>query len=205
MFTVVMLLSVGYCTRFTARVYADENVTRHWCLRNREQFDSCRYERDATHRTLLLKEDVVRVMVSEKVLNRSLLCDSFPGVCKSGNIWRCIYQVIVLSSVFILSALSKKIAGSKTHARALFKRRNRFIDEIEDIKRWGNSIKPNVIVEQDWKIDWTSDIWLDCNNDVETSSTVLIHYKKTQVKTRDDNTYITNACRAVNNLPEICA
>lgn len=185
-----LLLSVVYYTGFTTRVYADENVTRRWCLRIEEHLskDSSIYERLAPNTTSILVKGS-QVMINDNVLNQTILCDSSITVCTSGNILRCIYEVIIISTVFILSVLSKKLAGSKRHTAEIFKRRNRFIEEIEDIKRWGKSMKPNVIIEQDWKIDWTSDIWLGRNNDVETSSTVLIHYKKTQVKTRDDHAY----------------
>ena len=48
-------------------------------------------------------------------------------------------------------------------------------------------MKPFAIMEQDWKIDWSSDIWLANNNAVETSSTVCIQYKKTQLKNTPEN------------------
>jgi hypothetical protein len=198
MFTVALLLFVVYHTGFSTRFYADENVTRHWCLRIQEHLskDSSIHEQQAANTTSILVKGS-QVMINDNVLNQTILCDSSVAICTSDNtrgniIWRGIlYQVIIISSVFILSALSKKLAGSKTRTAEIFKRRNRFVEEIEDIKRWGNSMKPNVIVEQDWKIDWTSDIWLDPNKDVETSCTVLIHYKKIQVKTRDDHAYNT--------------
>ena len=189
MFNAVLLLLVLYYTGFTTCVYASQNVTvRHSCLEIQERLSesSCKYEQQAANTASILVRGS-QVMIDDKFLNQTILCDSSDAVCASANtrenIWRYIYQMIIISSVFILSALSKKLTGSKTGTLENFKRRNRFIEEIENIKRWGNSMKPNVIVEQDWKIDWTSDIWLD-NNDVETSSTVLIHYKKTQVKTR---------------------
>mgnify|MGYP002803401972 CR=1 FL=1 len=196
MFNATLLVLVLYNTGFTACVYANKNATvRHSCLEIQERLSesSSIYEQRAAKTASILVRGS-QVMIDDKFLNQTILCDSSDAVCASGNprenIWRyIIYQVVVISSVFVLSALSEKLAGSKTGTLENFKRRNRFIEEIENIKRWGNSMKPNVIVEQDWKIDWTSDIWLD-NNDVEISSTVLIHYKKTQVKTRDDHVYI---------------
>ena len=194
MFNAVLLLLVLYYAGFTTSVYANKNVTvRHSCLEIQERLSesSSIYEQRAAKTAPILVSGS-QVMIDDKFLNQTILCDSSDAMCASGNtresIWRYIYQVIIISSVFVLSALSKKLAGSKTGTLENFKRRNRFIEEIENIKRWGNSMKPNVVVEQDWKIDWTSDIWLD-NNDVETSSTVLIHYKKTQVKARDDHVY----------------
>lgn len=189
MLTVALLLSVGYYyIGFTTRVSADDNVTWPRCLRIQERLytitESFRQEQQAPNSTSISVKGG-QVMINDSFLNQTVLRDPSNALCtSSGNIWRCIYQVIIISSVFILSVLSKKLAGSKTHTVETFKRRNRFVEEIEDIKRWGDSMKLNVIVEQDWKIDWTSDIWLDRNDDVETSSTVLIHYKKTQVKTR---------------------
>jgi hypothetical protein len=197
MLAAVLLLLLFCDTGLTtsANANADENVTvrrYHWCLEIQHRSKSSSiYEQRASNVTSTFVRGS-QVMIDDKFLNQTILCDSSVARCTSGNtrenIWRYIYQVIIISSVFILSALSKKLAGSKTGLLESFKRRNRFIEEIENIKRWGNSLKPNVIVEQDWKIDWTSDIWLD-NNGVETSSTVLIQYKKTQVKTRDDHLY----------------
>ena len=182
MLNVALLLSVGYYyIGFTTRAIADDNVTWPRCLRIQERFYTERLRHERAPNTTSM---TVKMMMNDSFFNQTVLRDSSNALCtSSGDIWRCIYQVIIISSVFILSVLSKKLAGSKTHTVDTFKRRNRFVDEIEDIKRWGDSIKPNVIVEQDWKIDWTSDIWLD-RNDVETSSKVLIHYKKTQIKTR---------------------
>ena len=187
MLTVALLLSVGYYyTGFTTRVSADDNVTWPRCLRIQERLYTGRFrhEQQAPNTTSVSVKGG-QVMINDSFFNQTVLCDPSNALCtSSGNIWRYIYQVIIISSVFILSVLSKKLAGSKTNTVDTFKRRNRFVEEIKDIKRWGNSMKPNVIVEQDWKIDWTSDIWLDRNDDVESSSMILIHYKKTQVKTR---------------------
>lgn len=196
MFTVVLLLSVLHYTVFITSVYADEDVKRCWCLRIHEYVstEGSVYEQRVKNTASVLMEKKQVKLINNKDLNQTLLCDSSAYTeclarCTSGNIWRSVYQAIIISSVFILSVLSEKLAGSKTHPFELFKRRNRFIEEIEEIKRWGDSMKPNIIVEQDWKIDWSSDIWLGNNNDVETSSTVLIHYKKTQVKSLEDQNF----------------
>lgn len=190
MFIETMFHSVLYYTVFTICVSADDNVTRRWSLRIREQIPKDRtiYEQRNPNRASTL---VGGKMINDKDLNETLLCDSpvYTAIRTSASIWRCIYQVIIISAVFILSVFSKKLAGSKTDRAEVFKKRNRFVEEIEEIKRWGHSVKPNVIVEQDWKIDWTSDIWLGRDNDVESASSVLIHYKKTQVRTLEDQWY----------------
>ena len=172
MFTAVLFLAVGYHTIFSAcvnaEVYADDNVKRYWCLGIQEHLtkEGCTYEqRGINTASILIKGN--HVLINDKDLNQTILCDSSAvhaecaRASTAGNIWRSIYQVIIISSVFVLSVLSEKLAGSKTHTCDVFKRRNRFIEEIEAIKRWGKSMKPNVIVEQGWKIDWTSDIWLE--------------------------------------------
>lgn len=109
--------------------------------------------------------------------------------CKSITASRTVYQVIIVLTVFILSILSERLGGVQTGEGTgeVFKRKNKFVEEIEQIKRWGKSMKPFIVVEQDLKIDWSSDIWLGKNNDVETSSTVWIRYTKTQLKSVQDN------------------
>lgn len=120
------------------------------------------------------------------IYNQSLhLCDA--SSLQTNDKWFVyMYPLLIASSVFILSILSNKLAGNMTTTTKnvdIFKRRNRFVEEIEKIKRWGNSLKPNVIYKQDWKLDWTSNIRLGIDNNVEAFSTVFIHYKKTQIKT----------------------
>lgn len=191
---IALFLSVGCCIAFPVIVNAFEETPEPcWCLKVQVPRSTrslvCDDEKNKLVGATTGRKNPEAVTNNDKKSNETKVCD-INGYsecvirCTSGNMWHPVYQVIIVSAVLVLSILSEKLGGFRAveSTGEVFKRRNKFIEEIERIKRRGKSMKPFAIVEQDWKIDWSSDIWLGKDNEMETSSSVCIKYKKTQVK-----------------------
>lgn len=172
-----------------------EKVEPCWCLKiqgSQSRLDSIDINTKFDRETMVRKKQITKANgehSNETKLRYIYDYSKCIDRCTSGNNWHTVYQVVIALTIFIVSIFSGKLGGIETVGSNFeaFKRRNKFVDEIEQIRRWGRSMKPFAIVEQDWKIDWSSDIWLTNNNVVETSSTVRIQYKKTQLKSTSGN------------------
>ena len=191
-----LFLSAGCCFLFPMIACAlKEKVEPCWCLKiqgSQSRLDSNDINTKFNRETMDRRKQITKANdehSNETKLGYIYGYSECINRCTSGNNWHAVYQVVIAFTIFILSIFSGKLGGFETVGCNFesFKRRNKFVDEIEQIKRWGRSMKPFAIMEQDWKIDWSSDIWLANNNAVETSSTVCIQYKKTQLKNTSEN------------------